>query len=280
MSDNRNWANHLRPLKPLPTGMIARVDPSLRVSAIMFDTYGTLLMSSSGDIDHPCSPQQNHRLVELLRRYQIDSSVADLQHRLNATIKGCHYRAKQEGIDFPEIDILCIWPQLLPQLEEPVLRRFAVEYELIHNPVHPMPGLKHLLYVCRKRRMLMGIISNAQFYTPLILEWLLGSSLKNAGFDIDLIFFSYRLRRAKPSPLLFGQAAKALTSKGTSLKAVLYVGNDMRKDIAPACRQGFKTALFAGDRRSLRLRAGDALCRGIQPNVIITRLTEIQRYLA
>jgi len=35
---------------------------------------------------------------------------------------------------------------------------------------------------------------------------------------------------------------------------VLYVGNDMKSDIIPAKKCGFKTALFAGDKRSLRTR--------------------------
>lgn len=281
MVDNRHWANYLRPLKPFPTGLVARGEPGLKISAILFDIYGTLLISASGDIDHQSgSQQQNQHLAELLQRYQIHSSVADLQHRLLAAIKRSHQRAKQDGIDFPEVDILSIWHKLLPEVEIPVLRRFAIEYELTHNPVYPMPGLKPLLYACCERRMPMGIISNAQFYTPLLLEWLLGSSLNDAGFDTDLIFFSYQLRRAKPSPLLFDQAVAQLTAKGKSVDTVLYVGNDMRNDIAPACRFGFKTALFAGDRRSLRLRPGDSLCHGIRPDIILTRLVEIQKYLA
>jgi putative hydrolase of the HAD superfamily len=161
-----------------------------------------------------------------------------------------------------------------------VLRRFAVEYELIRNPIYPMPGLKQVLHTLRRRGMLMGIISNAQFYTPPLLEWLIGASLSDAGFAGDLMFFSYRLKQAKPSPLLFDQAAARLAARGESVQEVLYVGNDMRNDIAPASLRGFKTALFAGDRRSLRLRADDPLCRDVRPNVVLNHLVELLSYAA
>ena len=51
----------------------------------------------------------------------------------------------------------------------------------------------------------------------------------------------------------------------------------MRNDIAPAAALGFRTALFAGDRRSLRLREEDAL--GVTPDAIITSLDQIASVL-
>ncbi len=48
-------------------------------------------------------------------------------------------------------------------------------------------------------------------------------------------------------------AANEVTKMGYLPEQVLYVGNDMLKDIVPANSVGFKTGLFAGDQRSLRL---------------------------
>jgi putative hydrolase of the HAD superfamily len=49
----------------------------------------------------------------------------------------------------------------------------------------------------------------------------------------------------------------------------------MLKDIWPATQLGFKTALFAGDGRSLRLREDDERCRAVQPDLVIDHLSQL-----
>jgi putative hydrolase of the HAD superfamily len=60
-----------------------------------------------------------------------------------------------------------------------------------------------------------------------------------------------------------------------SAAETLYVGNDMLNDVWTASQCGLKTALFAGDKRSLRLREDDARCAALQPDVIVTSLSQI-----
>jgi putative hydrolase of the HAD superfamily len=67
---------------------------------------------------------------------------------------------------------------------------------------------------------------------------------------------------------------------GVEPSAVLYVGNDMLKDIHPARSVGFRTALFAGDRRSLRLRQEDSRCRKLSPDLIVTDLGQLAGHLS
>ena len=61
--------------------------------------------------------------------------------------------------------------------------------------------------------------------------------------------------------------------------AVLYVGNDMLNDIYPAAKAGFKTALFAGDSRSLRLRKDKPKCKYLSADIVITDLIQLLDYL-
>jgi len=49
----------------------------------------------------------------------------------------------------------------------------------------------------------------------------------------------------------------------------------MRNDMGPAARLGFRTALFAGDARSLRRREGDPWCAGIVPDLVVTDLVDL-----
>ena len=124
-----------------------------------------------------------------------------------------------------------------------------------------------------------GIISNAQFYTPLLLEKFLNASLKKAGFADDLLIFSYQTEYAKPSEHLFHLAKRRLEKRGIATGETLYLGNDMLNDILPAQKIGFKTALFAGDKRSLRLRQDDGRCKDTVPDIIITDLLQLLDYL-
>jgi putative hydrolase of the HAD superfamily len=49
----------------------------------------------------------------------------------------------------------------------------------------------------------------------------------------------------------------------------------MLNDIFAASRAGFRTALFAGDRRSLRLRDGDSRVAGVSPDRVIRELKDV-----
>jgi putative hydrolase of the HAD superfamily len=49
----------------------------------------------------------------------------------------------------------------------------------------------------------------------------------------------------------------------------------MLNDIYPAHLLGFKTALYAGDQRSLRRRENDSRCQSLTPDRVITSLDQI-----
>lgn len=267
---------YMQPLAPLDTGMRPAGKLSRPVACILFDIYGTLFISGSGDIGAAgCAPRQRGRLAKLLRRYGLNDDPDAIVQRLTARVKEEHRRIRDGGVDYPEICIDDIWMGLLnfPHLER--ARNFAVEFEFIVNPVCPMPNIGALLSFCRSRGLTMGIISNAQFYTPYLFHWFLNASLGKLGIDPRLTFFSYRFGVAKPSLTLFQRAAAQLKMRGIASDSVVYVGNDMRNDILPASATGFMTALFAGDRRSLRLRKDDPSCRLLTPDLVITDLGQL-----
>ncbi|MDD5476422.1 MAG: hypothetical protein PHU03_07930, partial [Syntrophales bacterium] len=136
-----------------------------------------------------------------------------------------------------------------------------------------------LLDTLKGSSVIMGIISNAQFYTPLLFSAHLGAGLEDLGFRKDLIFFSYELGYCKPSSTAFKKAARTLMNEGIEPGQALYLGNDILKDIIPAGEAGLQTVLFAGDARSLNLREDDDRCRGIIPDMIVTSLSQVIDYL-
>jgi putative hydrolase of the HAD superfamily len=271
----------LSPLEPVPTGTSCNISPC-HPKAIIFDIYGTLLISAAGDVGPDSAEDDEQAFVQALS--DGGWTVAALKEPgtklLQEEIAKEHLHKKEKNIKFPEIDILQIWQQVLSRLglvteAEHDLTTAVLSYECRTNPVWLMPGLVEVLTELKARGIRLGILSNAQFYTPLLFEFLCGQSLSELGFEQDLCLFSYREGEGKPSPNLFARLAARLEEKGIAAGEVLYVGNDMLKDIWPAQAVGWQTALFAGDKRSLRLRQDDPRVMEVQPDLIIDDLGQL-----
>jgi putative hydrolase of the HAD superfamily len=143
-----------------------------------------------------------------------------------------------------------------------------------------MPGMKEVLIGLKDKGIPLGIVSNAQFYTPIIMNYFLTGefSIKQDIdiFDPELSVFSYKELRAKPDVRLFDKIKLTLQNK-YNLKPsdAIFVGNDMLKDVYTAKNSGLKTALFSGDKRSLRIRENDLRVKGIFPDFFINDLKQI-----
>jgi putative hydrolase of the HAD superfamily len=278
--DKKILKKHFRRLAPRPTALIPKGRLKEEIRCVLFDIYGTLFISASGDISvaRQDSPTLK-KIGQLLTEYGIRKSPRSLLNEFHCAIEAVHGDLREQGTDFPEVDIERIWMQVIQSDDPERLRQFAVEFELIVNPVYPMPNLKPMLSALRQRSRLMGIISNAQFYTPCLFNWFLNADPQDLGFDRELLYYSYRFKVAKPSPRLFEMAAESLKEKGIHPSSVLYTGNDMLNDIYPAKLIGFKTALFAGDKRSLRLRTDDSRCKNLEADLVITDLGQLLAYV-
>jgi putative hydrolase of the HAD superfamily len=280
MIEKKSVQKYIHHLTPLPTSLEPGGALTEKIKCVLFDIYGTLFISGSGDISlaGKKSPEIEE-INQLLTKYTIRKSPQTLLNEFYRAIKTRHEELRNRGVDFPEVNIDRIWMKVLQKDDTDIVRQFAVEFELIVNSVYPMPNLEKMLSACRHRNILMGVISNAQFYTPYLFKWFLNSDLNDLGFDPDLIFYSYRFEVAKPSPVLFRLAAEKLEAKGIPPSCVLYLGNDMLNDIYPAKGIGFQTALFAGDKRSLRLRSDDPRCKNLSADLVITDLSQLIRWV-
>ena len=145
-----------------------------------------------------------------------------------------------------------------------------------------MPGMTEVIrYFCDLNYPL-GIVSNAQYYTPVMMNYFLTRRINTDEaieyFDPELTVFSYKLRKAKPDASIFDPVLDTLKAKyGIDAGQAAFVGNDMLKDIYPAAKRGMKTVFFAGDKRSLRLRADRAEVIGLEPDATITDLKQLKQ---
>lgn len=278
--NNILFEKYLNPLSPLATPLNQSGKLDHEIKCILFDIYGTLFISNSGDICFTKKVvQETHQFEHLLERFKIKMNAKTLLTNFFNTVEKRHEELRQRGIDYPEIEIDKIWMRVIGSDNRERARAFALEFELIVNPAYPMPHLKEVLKELKNRHIVLGIISNAQFFTPYLFDWFLKSDLKNLGFEPNLTLFSYKLGYAKPSKFLFGYASSRLNKINISTDSVLYVGNDMLNDIYPAQRAGFMTGLFAGDARSLKLRSDEPVCEKLSADIVITDLVQLLDHL-
>jgi len=282
-------------LKPIKTELTPDIKTFKDIKAIIFDIYGTLIISASGDLDKATITVGN--LTKALNQggffWSDNNSEKDFGEGLlilfQNTIIEHQQKLKQKGHPYPEVDIIKVWEQCIKvsvknrwiiKNSNSSIKILTAVFEILSNPVWPMPGMHTVLQTLKAKNTPIGVVSNAQFYTPIIMNYFANGKLTGIeqviGFDADISVFSYKLSRSKPDTKLFDILAKNLYEKyNFSPHEVLFIGNDMLKDIWAAKQLGFKTALFAGDKRSLRLHENDKRCKGLKPDVIMTELDQL-----
>lgn len=276
---------HSHPLDPQPTGVEPVLNRLEGIRAVVFDIYGTLIVSASGDIGAGGRDGLATAAEAAMRAVGLENPTgAPAVEALNDEIRADHASSRQEGVEHPEVDIVEIWGRVLARLgicpSEVDTLALAVHYEARTNPTWPMPGLAEILSRLRERKLLLGIVSNAQIFTADLFPALLGETLPALGFNHDLMVYSYRHGQAKPGRFLYDRVAKALEAREIAPEETLYVGNDMLKDVWPAQQVGFRTALFAGDARSYRPRTDDPRVANVVPDLVLTELAAVEGCLA
>jgi putative hydrolase of the HAD superfamily len=288
------FRKHSRPLEPVPTGEVPVLRSLPGIRAVLFDVYGTLFISGSGEVGTAnqraarLAPASERPLDEALHAMGIATSAPAGQgvKYLFQLIEMSHGQSRAAGIDHPEVDIVELWRKTLGELARRGVidqqaaqaadpKWLAVEYEARTNPCWPMPHLTECLDGLRRSGQVLGLVSNAQFYTPELFEALTGKSAEQWGFLPDLQYYSYRYGCAKPGLGLFERAVKALRDRQIAPGEVLYVGNDMLNDVSAASNLGLHTALFAGDARSLRRWEDRPQLAAVSPDLVLTDLMQI-----
>ncbi len=292
----KNFLARLEPLVPDPTGLLPDLHGRHSLKAIVFDVYGTLLISDSGDIDESVISAENLRQamefssIEVLGNARIrEKTLHAMLDEFTGEIRDFHNRHRTTERPYPEIDIEHIWETIVMRNHgkgnirlngDRCIKCMTFVFEILSNPLYPMPGMREVVKELCARKIPLGIVSNAQFYTPVVLNYFLSGRLTEEEtvdyFDPDLTVFSYKYQRSKPDLYLFQVLAGALEKKYGFFPAdVLIVGNDMQKDVYAGHITGFRTALFAGDRKSLRLREDIGPVRNTRPDYIITDLRQL-----
>lgn len=294
-SDIKKWLDNTEKLEPIPTTFCPNLksDSSGAIKAVIFDIYGTLLISSSGDIDQASLSNENMRVAMEAGGFDLTGChpgvCTFLLEQLQEKIAVQHKELRMQGHPFPDVDIFRVWKEMFAAAEQEHMLKLSGDesivdtifvFEILSNRVYPMPGMKEILLAIKEKGIPIGIVSNAQFYTPIIMNYFLTGEFSTNQeieyFEEDLSVYSFKELRAKPDTALFNKFLPTLEQKyNISASEAIFVGNDMLKDVYTATNAGLKTVLFAGDERSLRLREDDVRVKGLFPDFIINELSQL-----
>jgi putative hydrolase of the HAD superfamily len=155
-------------------------------------------------------------------------------------------------------------------------RRLAYTYNFLSMGRELYPGATAALKRLKEANIALGILSNAQFYTPIDLTLMLRDQSAgaiddyNELFDADLTFLSCEHGFVKPSEALYRRLFDALYEYGIAPNQTVIAGNDLTEDIAPAAALGMRTALFRGD-----AKMAFGMDAGVTPDIVFYEWAEL-----
>jgi len=236
------------------------------VKAILFDVNGTLT-----DINTDEANEEIYRGISHILTYQGIAlhrwEVRDEYYRI------MEVQRKNSREQYPEFDAVEIFRELvsrrciaagsIPTGKLQWLPVFLAEaYRgLSRNRLQLYPGVLDVLNELRLRYKLAAI-SDAQS------AWCL-PEMRAVGIDgyFDPIIVSGDYGYRKPDPRLF---TAALTGLELAPENVLFVGNDMFRDVYGAKQHGLKTVFFSSNQ-------GSKEAEGAEPDYIIYRFSEMRQ---
>ncbi|MDW8244609.1 MAG: HAD family hydrolase [Thermogemmata sp.] len=278
--------------------------PKLHIRGVMWTVYGTLVAISQGELlfEHPQDFVTEAALDKVIKEFKMWQSMSRKPGAPAAYLRELYRKALQMlqlsgGERYPEIPAERIWDDIVKKLQQKdytfdaaiygsladYVQKIAYFYHASIQGVGPYPGAVTALQGLTRRGITQGLLTDGQCFTPGQLQRCLRMEQADVHLDeliaSDLRILSAEKRARKPSETLFRAAVQALARKGLEPAEVLHVGSNLTRDIAPAKRFGFRTALFAGDRHSLvatpeQLR--DPACR---PDALLTELPQILELL-
>ena len=108
---------HSSPLGAIPTGESAHLPVFPGIRAVVFDIYGTLLISSAGDISLAGGESEPGEAMRIaLETAGLDVDPEEALERYRTLIRRQQDQLRKTGIEFPEVEIREVWTEWIEAL--------------------------------------------------------------------------------------------------------------------------------------------------------------------
>jgi putative hydrolase of the HAD superfamily len=234
----------------------------MAIKGILFDLYGTLI-----DIETDESMEEIYRgIANYLTYHGVYRHRWEVRDRYYQIMK---QQKEVRGEEYPEIDVEAIWEAFLKQegIKEAHARRtLALIVAQIYRGISRKqlqlyPDVKRVLDELRPGYR-MALVSDAQPCYAL-------PEMKAMGLDgyFDPVIISAHYGFRKPDPRLTQKALDMMKLRSTE---VLFVGNDMYRDIYGANRLGIKTIFIESNQ-------GEKYHENVTPDYFAHRFEDVLR---
>lgn len=294
----------------LPWPVAPKIDPlkakpslhRLPVKAVFWTVYGTLVAIPNGELqfEHSQDFVTDAALDKLIKEFKMWNSMSRKPGAPSAYMKELFRKSLTTlrmtgggGEKHPDVQVERVWDDIVKKLQQKeyafdagtygslneYAKKIAYFYQASIQGAGAYPGAADALRLVAERGVVQGLLTDGQCFTSGQLLRCL--RLQDPGFELDatipstLRIISSDKKARKPSETLFKAAVQAVAGKGIGPGEVLHVGSNLARDIAPAKKAGFRTALFAGDRNSLTATPEQLKDPATRPDVLLTELPQI-----
>jgi hypothetical protein len=300
--------------KDLPWPVAPKLDPPkarphvtrLPVKAVMWTVYGTLVAIPHGELQYEPPPGPlgdfvfENALEKTIKEFKMWNSMSrkpgkpseymgELYKKAVATL-----RLTGGGEARSEL----VWEDIVKKLQqkeytydagtygslEEYCRKIAYFFHASLQGAGAYPGAADALRMVAEAGKQQGLLADGQSFTFGQLRRCLRKddpSFEPAMYvRPELRVLSAEVKAKKPAEALWKAATAALAAKGIRPAETLHVGSSLPRDVGPAKKYGFRTALFAGDKNSLAASGDQLKDPALRPDVMLTELTQVIEVLA
>ena len=281
------------------------VKPLAGIRAVVWDVYGTLLRITDGDLllHHHQEIRMQVALEKTINEFNMWNSMTRrpgapweymLQKYRNA-LDDFEMAGNVSAGDFPQVNASQVWLRLLEMLDkkeykydklfygslEDLAEKVAYFFQASLQGVEASPKALRALTSVSKLGLVQGVLADTQSFTWVQLIRALSKQGElpplNELFEPSLLIMSDQLGVRKPSSSLFATCVHQFAQQGIEPAQILYVGNRLQGDLAVAKQWGMRTALYAGDKTTLKATVQEIKHPDIRPKRLLTELSQIKK---
>jgi hypothetical protein len=297
----------------LPWPTAPKIDPpkakphltQFPVRAVLWTVYGTLVAVPQGELlfEHPQDFATEAALDKLIKEFKMWNSMSRKPGAPAVHLKESFTKALTNlrmtgsgGEKYPEVAVERAWDDIVKKLRDYTFdvptygsqnefaKKLAYFYQASIQGAGAYPGAAETLAAITSGGRTQGLLADGQCFTFGQLQKCLKQQDPdfdaNETFPLNLRLISAERKAKKPSEALFKAAAQVCSAQGVRPSEVLHVGSNLQRDIAPAKKQGFRTALFAGDKNSLVATPEQLKDPAFRPDVMLTELPQLLDVIA
>jgi hypothetical protein len=295
------------PPVPVPPKATPFLKPLPEVRGVVWNVYGTLLNIADGEllqlVDDPL--RMEVALDKTVQEFNMWNSMYRkpgapwelMFQQYQPLVTELRLTGKVRRGETAEIDSARVWRILVERLLqkkytwdealygdlEAYCQKIAWFFHRALQGCGPAEGAAEALFALATRGVVQGLVGAGQCFTVAELRRHLeeGAGLGRRPLPLaaGCLSLSSELGAAPPTERLFTPVLETLGNLGIAPGEVLYVSSRLVADLAPAKRLGLRTALFAGDKTSLRATGTQVRDPELQPDRILTALNQIHQII-